>query len=77
MKSSPSRAANVAATCPCVTSAMSARSPRGGVSGPMTAIQMYAEEELEQRMCRFFHASIYHVVRGYETALRLDSRLAS
>jgi hypothetical protein len=44
---------------------------------PMSALQLYAEEELEQRMCRFFHASVYHVVRGYETALRLESRLAS
>jgi hypothetical protein len=44
---------------------------------PMSALEMYAEEELERRMCRFFHASIYHVVRGYETALRLESRLAS
>ena len=44
---------------------------------PMTAVQLYAEEELEHRMCRFFHASVYHLVRGYETALRLDSRLAS
>jgi hypothetical protein len=44
---------------------------------PMSALELYAAEELEQRMCRFFHASVYHVVRGYEAALRLESRLAS
>ncbi len=44
---------------------------------PMTALQLYAEEELEQRMTRFFHAGVYHVVRGYEAALLLEQRVAS
>jgi signal transduction histidine kinase len=44
---------------------------------PMTAIQLYAEEELEQRMGRFFDECVYRVVRGYERALRLEQRVAS
>ena len=44
---------------------------------PMTALQLYAEEELEQRMTRFFHACVYHVVRGYEAAKLLEQRVAS
>ncbi len=44
---------------------------------PMTAVQLYAEEELEQRMNRFFDACVYHLVRGYENALRVAQRLAS
>jgi hypothetical protein len=44
---------------------------------PMTALQLYAEEELEQRMTRFFHACVYHVVRGYEAAMLLEHRVAS
>ena len=44
---------------------------------PMTALQLYAEEELEQRMGRFFDACIYNVVRGYEAALRRGARMAS
>jgi hypothetical protein len=44
---------------------------------PMTALQLYAEEELEQRMTRFFHACVYHVVRGYEAAMLLEQRVAS
>jgi hypothetical protein len=43
----------------------------------MTAVELYAEEELEQRMGRFFDACVYHVVRGYECALRVAHRLAS
>jgi hypothetical protein len=42
-----------------------------------TAMQLYAEEELELRMGRFFDASVYHIVRGYEEALRIADRLAS
>jgi hypothetical protein len=37
---------------------------------PMTALDLYAEEELEQRICRFFDAAVYHVVCGYEEAMR-------
>jgi hypothetical protein len=44
---------------------------------PMTALQLYAEEELEQRMTRFFQACVYHVVRGYEAATTLERRVAS
>jgi len=44
---------------------------------PMTALQLYAEEELEQRMTRFFHACVYAVVRGYEAAEQLEQRVAS
>jgi hypothetical protein len=43
----------------------------------MTAIQLYAEEELEQRMGRFFDACVYHVVCGYEQARHRAKRLAS
>ncbi len=42
-----------------------------------TAVQLYAEEELEQRMGRFFDACVYHIVRGYEDAMRMAGRLAS
>jgi hypothetical protein len=44
---------------------------------PMTALQLYAEEELEQRMTRFFHSCVFHVIRGYEAALLLEQRVAS
>jgi hypothetical protein len=44
---------------------------------PMTGLQLYAEEELLQRMGRFFDSSIYHLVRGYEDAEQLAKRLAS
>ena len=42
----------------------------------MTALELYAEEELEHRTCRFFDAMMYHVVTGYEDAMRLASRYA-
>jgi hypothetical protein len=44
---------------------------------PMTAIQVYAEEELEQRIGRFFDDCVYRIVRGYERAMLLERRLAS
>ncbi len=44
---------------------------------PMSAMHLYAEEELELRIGRFFDACVYHVVRGYEGALARASRLAS
>ncbi|HEY1336030.1 MAG TPA: hypothetical protein VGF59_00905 [Bryobacteraceae bacterium] len=44
---------------------------------PMTALQLYAEEELEQRTDRFFDACVYHIVKGYEAAMRRASRMAS
>lgn len=43
----------------------------------MTALQLYSEEELEQRMGRFFDACVYNVVRGYEEAMRRSARMAS
>ena len=43
----------------------------------MTAMELYAEEELGQRMGRFFDASVYHLVRGYEVAQRIAGRMAS
>lgn len=43
----------------------------------MTAMQLYAEEELELRMGRFFDDVVYHVVRGYEQAMKVEKRLAS
>ncbi len=35
-----------------------------------TAVQIYAEEELEYCVDRFFDHVVYHFVRGYEEALR-------
>lgn len=43
---------------------------------PMTALHLYAEEELEQRMTRYFDALIYHLVRWYEDAQHLAARVA-
>ena len=37
-----------------------------------TALQIYAEEELEHRVGRFFDEVIYYVAKGYESA-RQDS----
>ena len=44
---------------------------------PMTAMHLYAEEELEQRMGRFFDACVYHVICGYEKAMNRAARRAS
>jgi hypothetical protein len=44
---------------------------------PMTAMQLFAEEELELRMGRFFDDSVYHIVRGYEDGMRVAKRMAS
>ena len=44
---------------------------------PMTAMQLYAEEELEHRMSSFFDACIYHLVCGYEDAIHRAQRIAS
>lgn len=35
-----------------------------------TPVQLYAEEELEHRVGRFFDMLVCHLVRGYEEALR-------
>lgn len=37
--------------------------------GP-TTVDLYAEEELEHRVFRFFQVLIYHLVKGYESSLR-------
>jgi len=42
----------------------------------MTVIQVYAQEELEQRIGQFFDALVYHVVRGYEQASHRAHRVA-
>ena len=39
-----------------------------------TVIQLYAEEELEQRVDRFFDILVCHLVKGYEDALRRSAR---
>ena len=35
-----------------------------------TTVHIYAEEELEHRVGRFFDCVVYHLVKGYEEALR-------
>ena len=35
-----------------------------------TSVELYAEEELELRVGRFFDALVIHMVRGYESAWR-------
>ena len=42
---------------------------------PMSAAQLYAEEELEHRINVFLDACVYHIVRGYEARIRLERRL--
>jgi len=44
---------------------------------PMSALQLYAEEELDHRLGRLFDAGVYRIVRGYEGALRMEKRLQS
>ena len=44
---------------------------------PLTAMQLYEQEELEERMAGFFDACVYHIVRGYERAFRRAARIAS
>lgn len=39
----------------------------------MNALHLYAEEELELRMGRFFDGCVYYMVCGYERALRRAS----
>lgn len=35
-----------------------------------TTVEVYAEEELEHQVGRFFDSALYHLVRGYEAELR-------
>ena len=44
---------------------------------PQTAAEVYAEEELEYLVTRFFDRLVYYFVRGYEKALRSATRLAA
>jgi len=44
--------------------------------GP-NAIELYAEEELEHNIGRFFDCAIYHVVRGFEYALNGHAGMAA
>jgi hypothetical protein len=39
-----------------------------------TTVDLYAEEELEQQVGRFFDSALYHLVRGYEEVLRSPRR---
>jgi len=41
-----------------------------------TAVQIYAEEELEHCIDTFFDHVVYHFVRGYEEAMRRATHLA-
>jgi hypothetical protein len=45
-------------------------------SFPQTSLEIYAEEELEHRLNRFNDFLVYHLVRGYEAALRNPRRKA-
>jgi hypothetical protein len=42
-----------------------------------TIVELYAEEELEHRLGRFFDFMLYHVVRGYEGAMRRAVRVGA
>jgi hypothetical protein len=42
----------------------------------MTVLELYREEELQTLIVRFFDGLVYQVVRGYEDAQRLASRVA-
>jgi hypothetical protein len=41
---------------------------------PLSALDLYAQEEVEQRISRFFDAGVYHVVCGYEEAMHEPAR---
>jgi hypothetical protein len=44
--------------------------------GLKTFVELYAEEELDRRVGRFFDVLVVHMVRGYETAWRTALRAA-
>jgi hypothetical protein len=44
---------------------------------PKDSMNLYAEEELEIRVGRFFDALIIHMVRGYETAWRRGTHVTA
>jgi hypothetical protein len=41
-----------------------------------STLELYAEEELERRLSRFFDLLTIHLVKGYEAALRNSARAA-
>ncbi len=43
---------------------------------PSTALNLYAEEQLERTLGRFFDVMVYHLVRGYEEAQRVAARVS-
>jgi hypothetical protein len=43
---------------------------------PESTVDLYAEEELEERVTRFFDELVCHLVRGYEEALKLAAHMA-
>jgi hypothetical protein len=42
-----------------------------------TTVEIYAEEELEHRVGKFFDCLVYHLVLGYENALRTAAHMAA
>lgn len=44
---------------------------------PMSAAQLYSEEELEHRINVFLDACVYRMVRGHEAAMRVERRLSA
>jgi len=42
-----------------------------------TTMEIYAEEELEHRLGKFFDCLVYRLVHGYEIALRKAAHLAA
>jgi hypothetical protein len=44
---------------------------------PTNALDLYTEEALERRICHFFDAAVYHLVCGYEEAMRGPTRMSS
>jgi len=42
-----------------------------------SSLELYAEEELDRRLGRFFDTLTIHMVKGYETALRDDMTVRS
>lgn len=42
-----------------------------------TTVEIYAEEELEHRVGKFFDCLVYHLVLGYENALRKAAHMAA
>jgi hypothetical protein len=43
---------------------------------PENTMQVYAEEEMEYRVTRFFDELVYRFVRGYEEAMKMAAHMA-